>query len=210
MNILNFNEADLEANRAGHLTERQQKRLEPTVSKLQQERKSLRWFMAIGLVVIVVVALIIAFSNAPYGHMTPQLQANLTAVVRVVLVSIIVMGLVDLRGWARLRELMHPTIHMIEGAADVTSAFTTAQGIKNSYWAKRTPLNRVQVHQPGYGPFAFHFVDKASLRYFKQGCRYRFYYLLIGDPYLLSAEESQPETPENTERDNVVHEGDSV
>jgi hypothetical protein len=54
------------------------------------------------------------------------------------------------------------------------------------------------VRRNWYSRVTFHFADAESLRHFKNGTRYRVYYLPYAMPQALSAEEIKPEKAKNT------------
>jgi hypothetical protein len=196
MNTLHFNDADLKANREGRLSDAQQKRLDVTIQIIKRDQKSDLWFMMMLAGSIVAAGLIIFFHDKSQNMETATLLADLTVYARVSLIFIVGIGLVALYRWGHVRRLTQPEIRVIEGRADTASGFVMTKGFGNNRWfepARRVPLNKLELQRPGYGAFTFQFSDKASLRYFKNGKRYRIYYLLMGDPYLLSAEKLEPE-----------------
>lgn len=188
MNTLNFNDADLKANREGRLSDAQQKRLDTDVEMIQRHSRYMLWFIGITVTLLAVGGMISEFRksgqdlNALFSP--PQVTGVIVMIVMFGFLFLIAIG----SYWWSMRGLTQGAIRTVEGTAEVISTFTTVRGM-------RVPLNRVRLRRSWYSRFTFHFQDKESLRYFKNGTRYRVYYLPYAMPQALSAEEIKPEKP---------------
>jgi hypothetical protein len=186
MNTLNFNDADLKANREGRLSDAQAKRVE---AQAAQFRKVVRWIIVLMVLVIVGGSMMmISMSHAAYeGRMNQSLISALTLYIGVGLIFIVMLGLFYVLS---LYSITHARVKAVEGRADVLSTYTTVWMNKIP---QRLPVNRLQLHRSRNRMSAFHFSDIVSLRYFENGKHYRVYYLSQLTPFALSAEEIEPE-----------------
>jgi hypothetical protein len=187
MNTLKFTDADLKANREGHLSDAQQKRLDADVDMIQRHSKYMLWGYGLMFGVIALIALINGVREASSANIN-QLISSSDATGFVVMIGLFVFMAAIMGGsyWWSMCGLTHSKIRIIEGTADVISTYTTVKGM-------RVPLNRLRIHRGWFSRFTFHFQDAESLRYFKNGRRYRVYYLPYAMPQALSAEEIEPE-----------------
>jgi len=186
MNTLNFNDADLKANREGRLSDAQQKRLNVDLDMIHQHSKYMLWFMGAIFAVIFISGIINEIRATRRGLETVFQPDNLTGYVRIGATFLMLTGFVAVGYWWGMRGLTNGTIRTVEGTADIISTFITVKG-------RRVPLNRLRLRRSWYSRFTFHFDDSQSLRYFKNGRRYCVYYLPYAMPQALSAEEIEPE-----------------
>ena len=186
MNTLNFNDADLKANREGRLSDAQQKRLDTDVAMIQRHSKYMFWGYGLMFAVITLIAVFNAAKDAAANP--DQLISSSDATGFVVMGGLFVFMAAVMGGsyWWSMRSLNSGSISTVEGTAEIISTYTTVKGM-------RVPLNRLRLRRGWFSRFTFHFQDKESLRYFKNGTRYRVYYLPYAMPQALSAEEIEPE-----------------
>ena len=155
----------------------------------------MRGLMGIVLVMILMVGVIIVLHDAGQGLESSRILADLMVYTPMGITFIVLMGLVNWRGASKLYELNTMQICIVDGTAEVTSTYRTLRvGRRWPESGIRVPLYQLKLHQPGYyTPFTFSFTDKGSLHRFKDGHRYRVYYLPFLSPHALSADEFEPE-----------------
>jgi hypothetical protein len=184
MNTLNFNDADLKANREGRLSDAQKKRLDAQVAQI---RRVTGWTIALIIGIIVSGSLIMLSRLNTSSEIIRYLISPLTIYIGFGVILIGMLGLFYLFSISSIRNIK---IHIVEGTAEVTSTFTT---VLFNQIPQRLPINRLQLHRIRNRMFTFQFSDSESLRYFENGKHYRVYYLSQLTPFALSAEEIEPE-----------------
>lgn len=184
MNTLNFNDADLKANREGRLSDAQIKRLDAEGDRFQKQRQdAVR--LCIGLFAVAAVA-IGAFINARNGEpeALPCVGIIYFAVALVIFMGSIILIVSTYDG--DIKALVNAPIHREEGTVEVLGKRADRSG---QYFY------RVILHSNWYSWMPFDFNDPDVMQMFKSGERYRVYYLSIHGNQMLSAEEIEPEKP---------------
>ena len=187
MNTLNFNDADLKANREGRLSDAQAKRFDAELDQIQQWSKLGLWVTA-GAFALVTIGIMIN----TYTYLGKDLATILSRlasfgfVIVIIVFMAVFLPLVYIHGWSASSFVNEP-IRMIQGTAEVVKTHITTRD------GKRTPVNKLVLHSNWYTWLTFTFADEDSLRYFESGHHYRIYYLVYYLPWprpqALSAEE---------------------
>lgn len=191
MNTLNFNDADLKANREGHLSDAQAKRLDAEADQIQQQSKVILW-VCTGVLILLTLGILIN-TYTYFGQDLPTQLSRMTSTGFVAIAAVFIsvfMGMVFVYT-RNTNSFTNEPIRIIQGTAEVVRTHITTRD------GKKVPVYQLILHSNWYTWFTFTFSDEASLRYFESGRLYRIYYLVYylpwARPQALSMEEIHTE-----------------
>jgi hypothetical protein len=179
---LKFNEADLNANRQGVLSDAQRKRIDADVETILKYSKYMMLIFGLCIALVVVVTFVGEYRSVN-GDLSQLLsQNNLTGFGIMAMMFIVIYAiLIVWNRWSVMR-LSQGEVMSVEGTAEAVSTYSYARG-------GRYPMHRVYLHRGWFRRFTLYFPTAEPLRHFKQGRLYRVYYVRYAMPYPLSVEE---------------------
>lgn len=181
MYTLQFDAADLACNQQGYLSDRQRQRVEADAAAMRRQARQMLWFLAGFGVFVLVIGGIIEFLNAG-GDLERLVSSGILPGLAVVVLLLGFIGVVSaLYSRSSARRYSRGSIRTVEGVARLVTGEVYVRSM-------RVQQYNLELRQGAFRKFTFRFQNAESLAYFKEGRRYRVYYLPYVIPQALSAE----------------------
>ena len=179
MYTLRFDENDLAHNRRGYLSEPQRQLVEHNAATMRtQGRQTLRWFGGwFALILVIGAAIELGRAGWDPARFTSSSWQGLAIAAALLVVMFAIAAGSSL--WTT-RRYHRGAIHSVEGVARVVD--------KQVWHHGPYPVRNLELKRGPFRKFTFRFQDAESLGYFRDGARYRVYYLPAAIPVALSAE----------------------
>lgn len=185
MYSLQFDEMDLACNRQGELSAAQRARVDADAAMIRRQSWLTLVFIGGFVAFMLVVGAVIEFNNAGGDLNALFSETNRNALGVLVLGLGFIVTVAMLFTWWSVRRFQYGKIRTVEGSVWIEDKDVYIKGMK---LRKR----EVQVRTGRFRKFTFRFQDARSLAYFRNGKRYRVYYLPYAIPQALSAERLDP------------------
>lgn len=173
---LNFTDADLKANRAGYLTEKQRENVQSMIAMNYRNARYTVLFFAVFVPILMVVGLFIELDKTTEALSEFLPKYAVVALVPIGFTLVVSMiGLIDSR--QRSRNAREEIISTVEGPVRLVIA---PKSFSNRYAAYN-----LEVRQGRFKKMVFRFSNDRFARYFVDGEEYRVYYIRYAPLHLV-------------------------
>lgn len=176
-----FDTEDLRANREGRLTPYQQQRVDAIHQTRQQGARRTVIAFLIFIPILLGVGLLNEYLEAEEANFIDFLEVQLPIIGMMSGIFAVILGISAASQYVVSRAARQHRIIQAEGRAHLINL--------QSNWHRRYPRYELHLRRSGLNHSIFRFTNARPLRYFREGERYRVYYIPYYPlPMLLSAE----------------------
>jgi hypothetical protein len=178
---LRFTQADLECNRQGYLSEEQRQKVNAHVRMMNTNARRTMGCFAVVLPLMLIVGVISEVNNAGGDLSRFLAEGNRIGFLVTYGMFFLICLVAGLYTYWTTQRYSRGNIRSVEGVALLIQKDVYVRGMK-------LRANNLELRRGRWRKTTFRFQDAESLRYFKDGRRYRVYYLPYAIPQALSAE----------------------